>query len=79
MLSNSELREEFEAREMDLLDTISMLSWHEEIGSKEKEKEIDMYDKKLKIEEISRLVGISKKEVQRIIDEANSEKLTLIK
>jgi predicted transposase/invertase (TIGR01784 family) len=82
--SHPELRKEFEAKEIALLDTISMLTWHEEKGEKRGEKRgekmgekknekkivLNMYAQKVKKSDISKFVGISEERVQEIIAES---------
>ena len=76
IMASPELREEYEERERDLRDKISIITSYRERGIKEGIKEskksviLNMHKKRIDIDTICEVVELSKEEVEKIIEEA---------
>ena len=76
IMASPELREEYEERERDLRDKISIIASYRDKGLREgKEEEqksviLNMHKKRIDIDTICEVVELSKEEVEKIIEEA---------
>lgn len=76
IMASPELREEYEERERDLRDKISIIASYRDKGLREGKEEkqksviLNMHKKKINIDTICEVVELSKEEVKKIIEEA---------